>query len=155
MIRTNDFHCDTFASSSATQQRINTSDQPCDNDARKKYRAFRISSIPIVVDINTFRDYLETLAHDGSSGRYENAVTVSNIRSLTLVPHGRGKIATVVFHVVPRQLEESSPGAPVEIEFDHNGTRCRLTVDCDFFGMTPYYSSGDDAAVECAGLPLG
>ena len=108
------------------------------------FRALRITSIPASIDRSELRRCLEALDR-ASDKEHSNS---SNILALTLVPDQWTQVATVVFHQVPRVFEGCTPRGAVDVELEAGRADCRLTVDCDFLGMTALYSSGDNALIE-------
>jgi hypothetical protein len=120
--------------------------------AKAQFRAFRITSIPASVNWKELHECLEALVPNPAPDE-------TNVQALTLAPHGRGKIATIVFRQEPPVFAECTPGSAVDAGLDPGGAPCRLSLDCDFFGMTPLYDAGDDALVEydvsCSHIPKG
>jgi len=101
-------------------------------------RSLRISSIPTSIGINDFRYYLENWRD----------VSGIHVLALSLVPDGRSQVATVCFRCEPEDLSSCTAGRPASIAFNHGEITCQLTIDCDFFGMTPLYSSPEQPVVE-------
>ena len=117
---------------------------PASGSSPKAMRSLRVSSIPSAVRVNDFRRYLENLTYhcDGTG------TSDTNVLAMSLAPDGRWKVATVCFHNEPEPFSECDPSTNVTVYFDHVGTRHELTVDCDFFGMTPLYCSPEQPVVE-------
>jgi hypothetical protein len=101
-------------------------------------RSLRISLIPLAVTASDFRSFLERLQpHNGSDlGRCGN-----NILAMSLVQHGRSQVATICFDSEPDFFSVCTSDAPMHLNFRHHETDYQLVVDCDFFGLTPLYSS--------------
>lgn len=114
---------------------------------KAQFKAFRISSIPAEIDRDALKDSLLELESDSGHSSNRN----SNILALSLASRGRTQVATVIFRCEPTIFSRCTPRSNAEVELDLGGALCQLTVDCDFFGMTALYSSGDDALVEYAG----
>jgi hypothetical protein len=108
-------------------------------------RALRITSLPISIDKTELHKFLEALECPDSIGLPNG----SNVVDLTLVPEVQSQVATVVFRKEPRILEGIVPRKTATLELESGGSRHRLVVDCDFFGMTALHSM-DNASVEYA-----
>ena len=99
-------------------------------------RSLRISLIPSTVTFDEFQSFLENLPSLYTS---ENGDT--NILALSLVRDINSQVSTVCFRSEPDLFSKCAPHKEIHIDFDHNGTVHELVVDCDFFGITPLYSS--------------
>ena len=93
-------------------------------------RSLRISSIPNSIGADDFRYYLEKWRD----------VSETNILAMSLAPHGGSQVSTVCFRCEPEILSSCVAGNAINIGFDHGGMNFELTIDCDFFGMTPVHS---------------
>lgn len=99
-------------------------------------RSLRISLIPISVTASDFRAFLEKLP-----SRHQSEDGDTNILALSLVKDNNSQVSTVCFKSEPDLFLECAPHKEIYVAFDHHGTKHQLVIDCDFFGLTPLYSS--------------
>jgi len=98
-------------------------------------RTFRITSIPPEVSKEQLQSTLL-----GAGVEPQQRIICS------LVPHGNTQTATVTFKSGdPPQSLNCKPGSKASLELD--GIGGDLSVDCDFFGITPLYC-GENPTVE-------
>lgn len=102
-------------------------------------RTFRLSGIPSSVKPEQLRTYLNSLI-------CETQRTGENILALSLAPHLDRLVATVTFVEEPLIFRECRPlrsmELPVSTELAESleaDMITDITVDCDFYGITPLY----------------
>jgi hypothetical protein len=106
-------------------------------DLKKPY-TFRLSVIPSSVDEKKLRQCLDSLSY--TKKHYKN------ILALSLVKRSSWQVATATFHEVPSEFRECSRNCPIEVELDVEGIKNEITVDVDFYGVSPLYSPPQEQA---------
>jgi hypothetical protein len=106
-------------------------------DLKKPY-TFRLSVIPSSVDEKKLRQCLDSLSYTKQSYK--------NILALSLVKRSSWQVATATFHEVPSEFRECSRNSPIEVELDVEGIKNEITVDVDFYGVSPLYSPPQEQA---------
>lgn len=117
-------------------------------------RTFRIRGIPLAVGLETFEKSLLKVI---TSGKDSDPVVITpgelvislTRKTLDEQNHLSIQIATVTFNRSdPELFPECKPGRPYywkpdTLSEDFKWPEDGLTVDCDFYGMTPLYSAVD------------
>ncbi|KAI5793482.1 hypothetical protein FPQ18DRAFT_304789 [Pyronema domesticum] len=98
---------------------------------KPSYHTFRIREIPSSVTEEQLRVWLSSLSAS-------TPVTQSNIRAKSLVPYNNGQTATVTFCCVPKVFQ----GQP-EVMATFGDVQKEVSIDSDFYGITPLYSSAE------------
>jgi hypothetical protein len=99
-----------------------SSSSPLHQLMMSRSRAFRITAIPISIDREEIRSFLESL-HHLPNGQLNG----SNIHALTLVPDTRTQVATVVFNQEPLVFVEIDTRRPATLELESNGVKSQLS----------------------------
>lgn len=108
-----------------------------------KPRTFRLKNVPLPVQREQLKTYLNSLPS-------ESHLEGSNVQALSLAPYNHNwLVATVSFLKEPSAFGkcQSLRPLPLPIPTELGGSIessisiDRITVDCDFYGMTPLYHS--------------
>ncbi|KAI5785392.1 hypothetical protein FPQ18DRAFT_87085 [Pyronema domesticum] len=106
-------------------------------------RTFRLSEIPLDMNAVVIRDYLDTLNID-------NRCMKGNSQVLSLAMYGSWQVASVSFkYDEPDIFRGCKPDQNIYLQFpkrriEGRAVPANVTVDCDFYGMTPFYESPED-----------
>ena len=115
----------------APQQNSHPANRPDDiSPLIAKRRAFRLSGIPNSVGIDQLRQYLNGL---------QELDTPDNILALSLAPSVNWLVATVTFCQEPLILAQCKAGRTTQLQLPLEPGNASITVDCDFYGVTPLY----------------
>ncbi|KAF8536942.1 hypothetical protein BDD12DRAFT_746625 [Trichophaea hybrida] len=95
-------------------------------------RTLRLSLIPTSVDEVRFRQHLAGL-------RCAAEVPDENILAFSLAPYRKWLVATVTFLQEPLDLTECRSDHKLHVRLPPELSEVTITVDCDFYGITPLY----------------
>jgi hypothetical protein len=103
-------------------------------------RTFRLSEIPLDMDERALRQFLDSL----KVGR--DSIIQGNSEVFSLVTYRSWQVASVSFHQEPDDFKRCKPDQNIYLPFPNRRIEGRavpvdVTVDCDFYGMTPFYQS--------------
>lgn len=105
------------------------------HDASTVNRSLRISSIPTMVTESELRTFLQGLQLPKS----EQTV---NIKAISLQKEKCGlQTATVCFEREPDPISSCARCRKITVPYPYQGKTHDLVVDCDFYGLTPLFSS--------------
>ncbi|KAF8541865.1 hypothetical protein BDD12DRAFT_730767 [Trichophaea hybrida] len=103
-------------------------------------RTLRINLFSNSVTETQLVEWLEGLACDEPDGH--SSPNESNILKLTLYPYRTWQVATVTFCSVPLRFALCAPGRGQEARVKIGETEAiDISVDCDFWGLTPLYTA--------------
>ncbi|KAF8247189.1 hypothetical protein K440DRAFT_629762 [Wilcoxina mikolae CBS 423.85] len=109
-----------------------TATDATDSNLSSNPRTIRLSLIPTSVDEDRLRQYLAGL-------KYETEVLDDNILAFSLVPYRKWLVATVTFRQEPLDLTECRSDRKLHVRLPPELSGATITVDCDFYGITPLY----------------
>jgi hypothetical protein len=104
----------------------------------KKPLTFRLSLIPSSIDEEKLRRCLDSLSYTKQSCK--------KLLALSLVERGGWQVATVTFLEVPSEFQKCSRNNAIDVELDIEGIKSEITIDVDFYGVSPLYSSPQEQA---------
>jgi hypothetical protein len=104
----------------------------------------RLSEIPVTIQERQLREFLNSLEYEARPQALGNAFgNEKNVLALSLAPYIDWLVATVTFRHVPWAFARCQPrrmvyfDLPPELSAEESGVT--VTVDCDFYGITPLY----------------
>jgi hypothetical protein len=106
----------------------------------EKPLTLRLSEIPVTVQERQLRECLNSLECEA---RPHSVGAEKNVLALSLAPYIDWLVATVTFRHIPSAFAHCQPrrvvyfDLPPELSAEENGVT--VTVDCDFYGITPLY----------------
>jgi hypothetical protein len=100
-------------------------------------RTFRLSKIPPDMNDSALCQFLDSLQVGGGSIK-------GNSKVFSLATYSSWQVATVSFDQEPDEFERCKPGHEVHLQLpkrpvETRAVPVRVTVDCDFYSMTPLY----------------
>jgi hypothetical protein len=100
-------------------------------------RTFRLSEIPPDMNDSALCQCLDSLQVGKGSIK-------GNSKVFSLATYRSWQVATVSFHQEPDEFERCKPGHEVHLQLperqvETRAVPVRVTIDCDFYSMTPLY----------------
>jgi hypothetical protein len=102
-------------------------------------RTFRVSSIPTNIDKAGLRQYLCDLECEKGIQPQNSGIQLQNILAFSIAPYIGRLVATITFHQEPLLFLQCRPGHPLALQLPQELGGVKITVDCDFYGITPLY----------------
>jgi hypothetical protein len=103
----------------------------------KPPRTFRLSLIPVSIEQEPLRRYLNRLECRPRSPNLQPLE--ENILNFSLASYLSWQVATVSFRQEPAEFNKCIRGNSINIGLPRELGGTQITVDCDFYGMTPLY----------------
>jgi hypothetical protein len=123
---------------------VTSSDANAAAISSEKPLTLRLSEIPVTIQERQLREFLNSLEYEARPQALGNAFgNVKNVLALSLAPYIDWLVATVTFRHVPWAFARCQPrrmvyfDLPPELSAEESGVT--VTVDCDFYGITPLY----------------
>ncbi|KAI5816149.1 hypothetical protein BZA77DRAFT_344455 [Pyronema omphalodes] len=109
-----------------------------------KRRTYRLSEIPPDITRSKLCEFLDSL-------QAGTGLTEGNSKVFSLATYGSWQVATVSFDTIPDECETCVPGRQVHLRLSKRQVNGRaisisVTIDCDFYSMTPLYEPADTTA---------
>jgi hypothetical protein len=100
------------------------------------------------VDKQQLCEYLERLSRDdGNEDTLPDRET--NVVALSLAPRDEWQVGTITFSKKPSEFALCSPNNPIKIRLlAPNIDATEISIDVDFYGMTPLYCPSEPATTE-------